>query len=100
MRWGIALGSASALAALAACLFVPRDGEPAEIAASGDPVRGEYLLRLGGCVTCHTDEKNRGAFLAGGRALSSPYGTFYTSTSRPTPRPASAAGRRQTSCAP
>ena len=43
------------------------------------------MLRLGGCVTCHTDEKNRGAFLAGGRALGSPYGTFYTSNITPDP---------------
>ena len=47
--------------------------------------RGEYVLRPGGCVTCHTDEKNRGAFLAGGRALGSPYGTFYTSNITPDP---------------
>jgi mono/diheme cytochrome c family protein len=87
MRRGVALGTVvvAALSALAACLFVPRDGEPAEIAASGDPARGEYVLRLGGCVTCHTDEKNRGAFLAGGRALGSPYGTFYTSNITPDP---------------
>ncbi len=87
MRGEVVLGTAAltALAALAACLFVPGQGEPAEIAASGDPVRGEYVLRLGGCVTCHTDEKNGGAFLAGGRALSSPFGTFYTSNITPDP---------------
>jgi mono/diheme cytochrome c family protein len=88
MRWVVALGTVAlaTLAGLAACLFVPRDGEPAEIGASGDPARGEYVLRLGGCVTCHTDEKNGGAFLAGGRALSSPYGTFYTSNITPDPK--------------
>ena len=85
MRWGVALGigALAALAGLAACLFVPRDSEPAEIAASGDPARGEYVLRLGGCVTCHTDERSGGAFLAGGRALSSPFGTFYASNITP-----------------
>jgi mono/diheme cytochrome c family protein len=82
MRWVVALG-VCALAALAAWLLVPWDGEPPEIAARGDPVRGEYVLRLGGCVTCHTDEKNGGAFLAGGRALGSPFGTFYTSNITP-----------------
>ena len=84
MRWLITLALVM-LAGLAACLFVPRDGAPAEIAASGDAGRGEYMLRLGGCVTCHTDERNKGAFLAGGRALSSPYGTFYTSNITPDP---------------
>ncbi len=37
--------------------------------------RGEYLVRAGGCTNCHTDEE--GAFLAGGRALHTPFGTFY-----------------------
>ena len=87
MRWVIALGTVAlgALAALALWLFVPWSGEPPEIAANGDPARGEYVLRLGGCVSCHTDEKNGGAFLAGGRALSSPFGTFYTSNITPDP---------------
>lgn len=41
-------------------------------------VRGEYLVRAGGCMTCHT-AKTRGATpLAGGRALESPFGTFYS----------------------
>ena len=35
--------------------------------------------------SCHTDEKNGGAFLAGGRALGSPFGTFYTSNITPDP---------------
>jgi mono/diheme cytochrome c family protein len=87
MRFTVVLGTGAliAMTGLAACLFVPRDGAPAEIAAAGDPARGEYVLRLGGCVTCHTDEKNGGAFLAGGRALTSPFGTFYTSNITPDP---------------
>lgn len=39
--------------------------------------RGEYLLNAGGCLGCHTDAKNKGAPLAGGRALKTPFGTFY-----------------------
>jgi mono/diheme cytochrome c family protein len=74
------------LAAVAAWLLVPWRGAPSEIAEAGDPARGEYVLRLGGCVTCHTDEKNRGALLAGGRALGSPFGTFYTSNITPDPQ--------------
>jgi mono/diheme cytochrome c family protein len=84
MRWLIAL-AVIVLAAAAAWLFLPWQGAPPEIAASGDPARGEYVLRLGGCVTCHTDERNGGAFLAGGRALASPFGTFYTSNITPDP---------------
>jgi mono/diheme cytochrome c family protein len=40
---------------------------------------------LGGCVSCHTDEQNGGKLLAGGRALRSPFGTFYTSNITPDP---------------
>ena len=38
--------------------------------------RGEYLLRISGCIHCHTAEG--GDTLAGGRALETPFGTFYT----------------------
>ncbi len=43
----------------------------------GDPSRGEYVLRMAGCVACHTDLKNDGAFLAGGAPLETPFGIFY-----------------------
>lgn len=45
--------------------------------APGNPERGAYVLRLGGCTACHTDARHKGAPLAGGVALKSPYGTFY-----------------------
>jgi mono/diheme cytochrome c family protein len=38
--------------------------------------RGEYLTRAGGCFSCHTVPG--GTELAGGRALATPFGTFYT----------------------
>jgi len=38
---------------------------------------GEYVFNLAGCVGCHTDKKNGGARLAGGRAFKTDYGTFY-----------------------
>ena len=38
--------------------------------------RGEYVLRISGCSHCHTAEN--GVRLAGGRALVTPFGTFYT----------------------
>lgn len=46
--------------------------------APGNAERGAYILRLGGCVACHTDTKKKGAPLAGGVALKTPFGTFYT----------------------
>jgi mono/diheme cytochrome c family protein len=39
--------------------------------------RGAYLFRVAGCLGCHTDVKNKGTPLAGGRALATPFGTFY-----------------------
>ena len=40
--------------------------------------RGEYLYRAAGCLGCHTDDKHAGADLAGGRALKTAFGTFYS----------------------
>ena len=37
---------------------------------------GEYLLNAAGCLTCHTAEG--GPALAGGRAFTTPYGTFFS----------------------
>jgi mono/diheme cytochrome c family protein len=45
--------------------------------AQGDAKRGEYLARAGGCVGCHTEEKDGAVPFAGGRALKTPFGTFY-----------------------
>ncbi|WP_019583552.1 cytochrome c [Thioalkalivibrio sp. ALE16] len=44
---------------------------------------GEYVLRAGGCVTCHTAED--GEFLAGGRPIESPFGVFYGPNITPDP---------------
>jgi mono/diheme cytochrome c family protein len=66
-------------------LLVPWPPSPPEVAQAGDAKRGEYVLRLGGCVACHTDAKNGGQFLAGGRALETPFGTFYPPNITPDP---------------
>jgi mono/diheme cytochrome c family protein len=51
----------------------------ARAAAADDlVVRGDYLTRAGGCFSCHTDTARGGAPLAGGRALKTPFGTFYS----------------------
>ena len=46
--------------------------------APGNAERGAYVIRLGGCISCHTDTKKKGPLLAGGVGLKTPYGTFYT----------------------
>lgn len=38
--------------------------------------RGKYLFDAAGCAGCHTDVANKGAALAGGRALKTPFGVF------------------------
>ena len=40
--------------------------------------RGQYLVNAGGCITCHTKDGGDAEPLAGGRALVSPFGTFYS----------------------
>jgi mono/diheme cytochrome c family protein len=53
-------------------------------ADEGDSVgRGEYLVRAGGCISCHTAPG--GQQLAGSRALATPFGTFYTPNITPDP---------------
>jgi mono/diheme cytochrome c family protein len=45
--------------------------------------RGEYLVRAGGCFSCHTAAG--GAKLAGGRRLATPFGAFYSPNITPDP---------------
>ncbi len=47
--------------------------------------RGEYLIYAGGCITCHTEEHDDAVPLAGGRAMESPFGTFYSPNITPDP---------------
>jgi len=68
------------VAALVLTLVVPA----AAAAANEDAVtRGEYLVRAGGCFSCHTAAG--GKKLAGGRAISTPFGTFYSPNITPDP---------------
>lgn len=39
--------------------------------------RGEYIFWAAGGCGCHTDYKRKGMLLAGGRAVGTPFGTFY-----------------------
>ncbi len=51
-----------------------------QIIATADTLveEGEYLAHAGGCITCHTADEEDAIPLAGGRALESPFGTFYS----------------------
>ncbi|MGH6969254.1 MAG: c-type cytochrome, partial [Stellaceae bacterium] len=46
---------------------------------------GAYIFAAADCATCHTDVKNHGASLAGGRAIVTAFGTFYTPNITPDP---------------
>jgi mono/diheme cytochrome c family protein len=59
--------------------------------AQGDAKRGQYLAKVGGCVGCHTEDKKGAASFAGGRALKTPFGTFYGPNI--TPHPEAGIGR-------
>ena len=58
-------------------MLTPVTGPGRDLTLVGDAGHGAYLIRLGGCVTCHTDPKNKEAMLAGGLGLPTPFGTFF-----------------------
>jgi len=48
--------------------------------------RGAVLFAAAGCANCHTDRAHHGLPLAGGRAIVTGFGTFYTPNISPDPR--------------
>lgn len=64
---------------------------PLLASAQGDPKHGEYLAKAGGCVGCHTEAREGATRFAGGRALKTPFGTFYGPNI--TPHPEAGIGR-------
>lgn len=56
------------------------------LSAADDALQqGEYLFHAAGCTTCHTKEDKKGPPLAGGRALKTAFGIFYSSNITPDP---------------
>ena len=70
-------------ALLGLCLLAAVAGRA--LAASQPPERGEYVFHPAGCAACHTDVDNDGTPLTGGRALKTPFGTFYSPNITPDP---------------
>lgn len=81
MRW---MGRPAVAAFCLIAGLVPGEGV---LAQETDVQRGEILYAAGGCGNCHTDvrNQNRGPEAAGGRALSTPFGTFYSPNITPHP---------------
>jgi mono/diheme cytochrome c family protein len=56
------------------------------VLAQADAKRGLYLSKAGGCVGCHTEDKQEAPPYAGGRELKTPFGTFYGPNITPHPQ--------------
>jgi mono/diheme cytochrome c family protein len=77
---GSAQNCSKVFAAVAMLLAAPAGAaEPDEI------TRGAYLANAADCVACHTDYAHGGQPYAGGRALATPFGTFYSPNITPDP---------------
>ncbi|MGE3539983.1 MAG: cytochrome c [Candidatus Tectimicrobiota bacterium] len=48
--------------------------------------RGTLVFQAAGGCSCHTDVKRSGPFMAGGRPIKTPFGTFYSTNITPAPR--------------
>lgn len=76
-RWRVIIGLALIVGiGLAVYFLKPVTGPERDLTLTADATRGAYIIRLGGCVACHTDIKNDGAHLAGGVPLETPFGAF------------------------
>ena len=76
-RWLWILGVLIVVGIGGAVYFLkPVNGPARDLTLVGDLERGNYLIRLGGCVACHTDTAKGRAFLSGGAGLATPFGTF------------------------
>lgn len=82
--WG-AIGIAVIGLGVAAFMLRPVNGPPRNLELNADAERGAALIRLGGCVSCHTDAENGGGLLAGGPGLATAFGTFYAPNITPHP---------------
>lgn len=70
----------------ASVLLLPCAAMAADQNEQRSPIeRGEYLVHAAGCITCHTKDVDNAVPFAGGRALKTPFGTFYTPNITPDP---------------
>jgi mono/diheme cytochrome c family protein len=87
MRWWQWLIAVVVVIGIGVAVYMlrPVNGPPRDLTLIGDADRGAYLLRLGDCISCHTDGKNDGQLLAGGAGLQTAFGTFYPPNITPHP---------------
>jgi mono/diheme cytochrome c family protein len=76
-RWLWVLGALVGVGIGSGVYFLkPVAGPPRDLTLVGDVERGNELIRLGGCVACHTDTATGRTFLSGGAGLETQFGTF------------------------
>ncbi len=79
-------GAALLLLLILAACAEPQPSGP--VAGQPDPdavQRGAYLAEAANCAGCHTDTKHGGARLAGGGAVETPFGTYFSRNITPDP---------------
>ena len=69
---------AQGLTAALVAVLLTLSGLPTCAADAGWAARGAYLANAADCVACHTDSAHGGQPYAGGRALATRFGTFYS----------------------
>lgn len=75
-RWWT-LGAVLVVGIAAGVYFLKPVTRPArDLTLEGDASRGDYVMRLAGCVACHTNTAAGGPELAGGAGLDTAFGTF------------------------
>ncbi len=74
----LSLAAVVVVASGAAVFKQPIDIEAQVPPLTGNAERGAYLARMSGCIACHTNAEQGGAPLAGGLALTTDFGTFYS----------------------
>lgn len=79
--WSATLGPARAGLFVSALLIALMP----DASAQGDAKRGAYLAQAAGCQGCHTEATEGAVPYAGGRALRTPFGTFYGPNVTPHP---------------
>jgi len=84
LLWALAIVVVAGIG-VATYMLQPVRGPERNLTLTADATRGAYLIRLGGCVTCHTDKKGGGAMLAGGAPLETPFGGFVPPNITPDP---------------
>ena len=87
MRIFVACVSVLLLLQLAGCSLAPPP-PPVATEAPPDPAavaRGAYLVSAANCIGCHWDKAHGGAPFAGGKAIDTPFGAYYSRNITPDP---------------